>query len=448
MRERNIYQCTEECRDCTYEKKNPTGYDDDFDECTTDHCPKNHYQLGNIDRLNGRHSEGYGWNPLGEFCNQCKHTTCEDCIKWSNRDKKLRNNIPPELKQPKKTVTKEPEKQIVESPKEEKPESLSVVEQALKIMEEEKQRAESKVHDQAMLNTNNTFIDTDRIADASSMDDFDFDDFDEKENQQTTINAVEKENIKPEEKENDTEDVEYNNNDDEENDADIDNNAENESDDLEEIDFGMDAPTYDEQEEYADVSFDDDDIPAPSDYEETSDSDDEENDSDNEKEDDDKQYDDDEEDDDDDDDDYDEDDEAEFALFEQTKKLKASILFAPDTKIAQYNVRNTGVYLTVTGDSKVTVKGRNDSDGFSYCDPNRFPRYIREGILSGDLYKNENIKITDNSKFIFVYYNDIDGEILKRGSMECKTDLTDVTEEKLRKLLKRAMDKFQKDNED
>ena len=32
--------------------------------------------------------------------------------------------------------------------------------------------------------------------------------------------------------------------------------------------------------------------------------------------------------------------------------------------------------------------------------------------------------------------------------MECKTDLTDVTEEKLRKLLKRAMDKFQKDNED
>ena len=54
----------------------------------------------------------------------------------------------------------------------------------------------------------------------------------------------------------------------------------------------------------------------------------------------------------------------------------------------------------------------------------------------------------NNSKFIFVYYNDIDGEILKRGSMECKTDLTDVTEEKLRKLLKRAMDKFQKDNED
>ena len=40
-------------------------------------------------------------------------------------------------------------------------------------------------------------------------------------------------------------------------------------------------------------------------------------------------------DDDDDDDDYDEDDEAEFALFEQTKKLKASILFAQDTKIAQ-----------------------------------------------------------------------------------------------------------------
>ena len=251
MRERNIYQCTEECRNCTYEKKNPTGYDDDFDECTTDHCPQNHYQLGNIDRINGRHSEGYGWNPLGEFCNQCKHTSCEDCIKWSNRDKKLRNNIPPELKQPKKTTTKESEPIVVEHKEQEKTEANSVVEQALKIMEEEKKIAESKIHDQAMLNTNNTFIDTDRIADATSMDDFDFDDFDEEKLKEIKTEKVIKEIVETgiNETPNDEKTIE-------------------ESEETDEIDFGMDITTNEETEDYADVSFDEDDIPAPDDYEE------------------------------------------------------------------------------------------------------------------------------------------------------------------------------------
>lgn len=430
MREKNIYQCDMDCKSCTYEKKNPTGYDG-LDECTTDKCPHNHTLLGNIDRLQGRHSEGYGWNPLGEFCNLCTHTSCEECIKWSNREKKLRNNIPTELKTPKKQLTsiekKDPivEKEVVNP-------NQSVIEQALKIMEEEKKTRETHSANQKMSDMNNTFIDSSRITDTrDDIDDVDVNDFN-KEDEMTKV-------------------FETSMNDTIEKDDDSDNG--------DEIDFGEEPSINDNLDDAygTDTSFadDDDDIPPPNDMETFNENDDEIESNNKNIEEDDADtdayvYDDDNDDDDDDDDedyeDYDEDDEAEFNMLEQTRKLKASILFAPGTMIAQYNVRNNGVYLTVDGNSKVTVKGRNDSDGFSYNDPNRFPRYVREGILNGELYKNDNIQITDNSKFIFVYYRKIDDDLIKKDTMDCKTDLTDASEEKIRKLLKLAMDKFEEKN--
>jgi phosphoglycerol transferase MdoB-like AlkP superfamily enzyme len=41
---------------------------------------------------------------------------------------------------------------------------------------------------------------------------------------------------------------------------------------------------------------------------------------------------------------------------------------------------------------------------------------------------------------------DVDEDYIKKDTMECNTDLTDASEEKLRKLLKIAMDKFQAKN--
>ena len=430
MREKNIYQCDANCQFCKYEKKNPTGYDD-LDECTTDVCPNNHVLLGNIDKLQGRHSEGYGWNPLGEFCNICKHTSCEDCIKWSNREKKLRNNIPTELKSPKKQPVQETKPEpIFEEEKETT--NQNIIEQALKIMEDEKRTKDIHTANQTIIDMGHTFIDTERVKDTrDELDDFDINDFDSVDIEDEYSN---------ESVESEIETTTFNNNDidTEDTDADIEINDNRDDELVEDLDFGIEPTISDSIDDYADgnISFSDDDIPQPDEYENFEESDDDE-----------KEEDDDEDDEEDDDyEDYDEDDEAEFSLFEQTRKLKASILFAPDTKIAQYNVRNNGVYLTVEGDAKVTVKGRNDSDGFSYCDPNRFPRYVREGILNGELYKNDNIKITDNSKFIFVYYHKIDDDLIKKDTMECKTDLTDASEEKLRKLLKVAMDKFQAKN--
>lgn len=433
MREKNIYQCDADCKSCTYEKKNPTGYDD-FDECTTDKCPNNHTLLGNIDKLQGRHSDGYGWNPLGEFCNFCTHTSCEECIKWTNREKKLRNNIPTELKSVKKQVHSEERKEIIAEKPKENP-NQSVIEQALKIMEEEKRIKKSQGANQAMFDSNNTFIDTTRIKEVKDKtDNLDLENFNDDKNTK---------NINDDNLFDTSENIEEVN--------------EFDETEIEDLDFGVEPETTENSDEYYNVSFmeeEDDEIPPPSDFEGFDENEEDEetdkeqnsknNNIDNGNNEENKENDmDDDEDEDEDYEDYDEDDEAEFSLFEQTKKLKASILFAPDTKIAQYNVRNNGVYLTVEGNSKVTVKGRNDSDGFSYCDPNRFPRYVREGIISGELYRNENIQITDNSKFIFVYYHKIDDDYIKKDTMECKADLTDASEEKLRKLLKLAMDKFE-----
>lgn len=483
MKIKNLYECNENCKNCTYEFKKPTGYTV-LDECCTDNCPHNNYKIGNVDKLGGRHVEGYGWNPLGEYCKECTHSNCDDCVKWSNRDKKLRNNIPPILKNPpvnkSQTITaksNETIKSIVPnnnaqdniviesttnadiSEKITQPKENSATELVAKVKEIINNNGKSPLYaDKPIIKPNNPF-------------DFDFDDKKESLFEKLDIDDVEdlfgqksinEVNVTPA-----SDDIEYGiieqssitiTDDffptepkfdvveiapDETLSTELNNvsleseNVEEEQDDEDysddDIDFGM-GDSFSEPDDtfsdYDNVSFDGDDdyeIPMPDEYMEdleilanaqkemyTSDDDEDE--------------------------DFDEDDDAQFELFEQTKKLKHSILFAPETKIAKYQVRNKGLYLSVSGEAKVTVKGRNDSDGFSYCDANRFPRYVREGILSGELYENPNISITDNTTFCFVYFEIENGEeILKQESPYIQS-IDNATEDKIRKVLKKAFD--------
>lgn len=90
MINKNIYQCTKHCKECTYENKNPDGYDG-FSECQTDKCPSNNYKLGYIDVVGGRHTEEGNWNPKGEFCSLCNEESCESCNIWKNRQQEIKS---------------------------------------------------------------------------------------------------------------------------------------------------------------------------------------------------------------------------------------------------------------------------------------------------------------------------------------------------------------------
>jgi hypothetical protein len=88
MKNKNVYQCNKECKDCVYEYKNPDGYDS-FSECKTERCPLNHYKLGYIDAVGGKHTEDGNWNPKGEYCEKCNFDSCKGCAKWKKRQEKI-----------------------------------------------------------------------------------------------------------------------------------------------------------------------------------------------------------------------------------------------------------------------------------------------------------------------------------------------------------------------
>ena len=91
MINKNIYQCNNFCKSCTYVKKNPDGFDG-FSECETDNCPSNHYKIGYTDSVGGKHTEEGNWNPKGEYCFKCNESDCGNCQKWI---KKSQNIISP-----------------------------------------------------------------------------------------------------------------------------------------------------------------------------------------------------------------------------------------------------------------------------------------------------------------------------------------------------------------
>ena len=94
MVNKSVYQCNKSCKTCTYEHKNPDGYDS-FSECLTDKCPFNHYKLGYIDNVGGRHTEEGNWNPKGEFCSICNEESCETCSKWETRQQIIKTTSHP-----------------------------------------------------------------------------------------------------------------------------------------------------------------------------------------------------------------------------------------------------------------------------------------------------------------------------------------------------------------
>lgn len=391
MRVKNIYQCDISCTNCTYENKNPSGTGF-IDECVTDTCPNNHFKLGTVDKLGGRHVEGYGWNPLGEFCNLCKHENCEDCIKWSNRDKKLKNATPTELKQ------KEEKKPVI-VPQQNK--EKVVAEQP--VAEEVKETVKQKNSPEVVQNVQNedenediktlkehTFVERDNIKDVP----FDI------------LADIRK--LQEQDKANNTSE---------------DDELFEDEDDEENVDFGLEMSETEDEDDYGQDQFDnddEDDIPKPIGYEDYADADD------------------------DDDDDFEEDDDAEFKMFVPTKFLKSPMLSPKGQQIAKYQVREYGILLVVCGDANVTVKGRNDSDGFSYRDSAKFPRYIKEKIMDESIYTDPNIKVTNNMYFNFVHFKEIDGDLVESGDKRCDIDISNASETKVHKIMKEVFDSFKK----
>ena len=315
MRNKNVYQCNKNCINCNHEKARPTGIGF-IDECLSDFCPFGNEKLGNIDKIGGRHTEGYGWNPLGEFCNFCKHETCDGCIKWSNREKKLRNLIPTELK-PFVTKKTQISKNIVSKIKDKDVVAKKEEDENKQIMSDTQETPIKEVV--GLFDTQqDTFVDNKKLK---------------------NIEDVTDEDIVAEYNETQTDDEidelsEFN-----------DDNSEDED-----IDFGegLNNDEYSYETYSDDVDFDEDEIPKPVEYEEYNEDDEDE--------------------------DFDEDEDADFEMFVQTKRLKSPMLFSKGEKIAKYQVRNLGIILNAQGDAKVTVRGKNDSDGFSYRDSSRFPR--------------------------------------------------------------------------
>lgn len=387
-----MFQCTEECIECKYENKNPSGISF-IDECSTDKCPLNHEQIGNVDKLGGRHYDDKGWNPLGEYCFRCNHDSCDSCIKWSNRDKKLRNTIPTELK---KTVIKKP-KNIPEN-KEKETELIPE-----KIQNNIQENNQEKTEERNI--TKENIIDTNKIIKEVQ---------EEIQNENTNNDTIKEDNSQnfenvQENPENVSETL-FNDESVSENEEDI------------ELDFGnTDTEETDEYGEYSDYTdqFNDeeDEIPQPAEYREADEDDDE-------------------------DEDIDEDDEAEFTMKAQTKFLKSPMMFVEKKEIARYQIGRFGVILNAMGTSVITVKGRNDSDGFSYCNSSKFPRYIKDKIMNDTIFTDSNMKVEDGMYFNFKFFEDIDGDIVEKGNKKCETDISTASENKVHKVLKEAFDEF------
>ena len=70
MDQKNIYECSRQCKECTYENKYNTG-NNEFAECTSDICPFDHSKIGYVDSVGGKHTDEGNWNPLSEFCKIC-----------------------------------------------------------------------------------------------------------------------------------------------------------------------------------------------------------------------------------------------------------------------------------------------------------------------------------------------------------------------------------------
>ena len=94
MTNKKVFECSRNCKNCTYENKQCGGYDE-FSECISDKCPSGNYAIGNIDNVGGKHTNEGNWNPIGERCSLCAPKDCTNCDKWKRRQ--AENKTPLEL---------------------------------------------------------------------------------------------------------------------------------------------------------------------------------------------------------------------------------------------------------------------------------------------------------------------------------------------------------------
>ena len=99
MTNKKVFECSRNCKNCTYENKQCGGYDE-FSECISDKCPSGNYAIGNIDNVGGKHTNEGNWNPIGERCSLCAPKDCTNCDKWKRRQ--AENKTPVKTEAPKK----------------------------------------------------------------------------------------------------------------------------------------------------------------------------------------------------------------------------------------------------------------------------------------------------------------------------------------------------------
>ena len=138
------------------------------------------------------------------------------------------------------------------------------------------------------------------------------------------------------------------------------------------------------------------------------------------------------------------DEEYEDADFDMTDsaKFKASLLTPIGEEIAKLQINNTGVYLSVLGDCKITIKGRNDSDGFSYRDARRFPKYIIDKVLNKSIYRDPNMEVIDNTYFNLTYYEIKNGEIIPIDDVKLDVVFENPTPDSVKEVLYSEYKKF------
>lgn len=138
------------------------------------------------------------------------------------------------------------------------------------------------------------------------------------------------------------------------------------------------------------------------------------------------------------------DEEYEDADFDMTDsaKFKASLLTPIGEEIAKLQLNNTGVYLSVLGDCKITIKGRNDTDGFSYRDARRFPKYIIDKVLNKSIYRDPNMEVIDNTYFNLTYYEIKNGEIIPIDDVRLDVVFDNPTPDSVKEVLYNEYKKF------
>ena len=89
---------------------------------------------------------------------------------------------------------------------------------------------------------------------------------------------------------------------------------------------------------------------------------------------------------------------------QEAYKFKHKFLAPIGEPIAELRIKDNVVTLSVLGNCRITIKGRNESDGFSYRDSRKFPKYIIERTIDGSIYRDNTMEVNDETYFNVTFY--------------------------------------------